>query len=522
MLRIKRDLQMQTLRRTSALRKFAWGRGACAVFVLCASVAMAQTKPTFTTLHQFEFTDGAVPFAPLVQATNGNFYGTTNSGGSSSNNGAIFEITPSGALTPLDDLGAAGYSPYSGLIQATNGSIYGAAFNGGLYGAGTVYEITLGGALDTLYNFCQSGCPDGGAPYAGLVQATNGDLYGTTHGGIGDESIYSYGTVFKIPPSGGTLTTLHSFCSQGPPCTDGSYPYAGLVQATNGDLYGTTYSGGANNAGTVFKITPNGTLKTLYSFCSQPSCTDGGYPYAGLVQASNGDLYGTTLGNGTNPFGDSSYGTVYKITLSGKLTTIYTFCSQSECTDGALPYAGLIQATDGNLYGATLSGGVGAGGCEYAEDVDGCGTVFRIDLSGKHMKTLYSFCVQSGCPDGSGPYGGLIQATDGTFYGTASRGGSQMCGGGCGTVFSLSDGLGPFVEPQTTSGEVGAAVTILGNNLTGASSVTFNGTAAVFTVNSTGTAISTTVPTGATTGTVQVVTAGNTTVSSNVPFTVKQ
>jgi uncharacterized repeat protein (TIGR03803 family) len=188
---------MQPLRRTFSTEGIlnAFGnmgrKRVCAILMLCASAAMAQPRPTFTTLYTLEFTDGAVPFAPLVQATNGNFYGTTNAGGGSGNQGAIFEITPSGGLTTLVDLGAAGYSPYSGLIQATDGNLYGTTWNGGLYGAGTVYGITLGGAPGMLYNFCESGCPDGGAPFAGLVQATNGDLYGTTHGGIGDESIYS-------------------------------------------------------------------------------------------------------------------------------------------------------------------------------------------------------------------------------------------------------------------------------------------------------------------------------------------
>src|ERR1022692_3185202 len=144
--------------------------------------------------------------------------------------------------------------------------------------------------LTTLYSFCSlSGCPDGAEPIAGLVQAANGDLFGTTSGG----SFLSYGTVFRITP-GGTLTTLYSFCSQ-TNCTDGANPYAGLVQAANGDLYRTTNYGGVNgDFGTVFKITPTGTLTTLYSFCSQSGCTDGALLIAGLVQAANGDFYGTT------------------------------------------------------------------------------------------------------------------------------------------------------------------------------------------------------------------------------------
>src|ERR1017187_5485119 len=178
--------------------------------------------------------------------------------------------------------------------------------------------------LTTIHRFCsQSGCPDGAGPYAGLVQAANGGLYGTTLVG----GTNSAGTIFKITP-GGTLTTLYSFCPQ-TNCTDGAEPEAGLFQAANGDLYGTTYFGGTNAQGTVFKITQGGTLTTLYSFCSQTNCTDGATPGAGLVQAANGDLYGTT---------SNGYDTVFKITPGGTLTTLYSFCSQTNCTDGAEPY----------------------------------------------------------------------------------------------------------------------------------------------------------------------------------------
>jgi uncharacterized repeat protein (TIGR03803 family) len=220
----------------------------------------------------------------------------------------------------------------NGLVQATNGDLYGTTNFGAEY-AGTVYKITPSGTLTTVYSFCsQSNCTDGDGPLAGLVQATNGDLYGTT----GNGGANGGGTVFKITPSG-TLTTLYSFCYYGNLCPDGSYPVAGLIQATNGDLYGTTYWGGANGKynGTVFKITPSGTLTTLYRFCSQGGCTDGSEPAAGLVQAANGNLYGTTEEGGAN-----NAGTVFKITPSGTLTTLYSFCSQSGCTDGESPKCG--------------------------------------------------------------------------------------------------------------------------------------------------------------------------------------
>src|ERR1039458_1471192 len=292
-----------TMKRTvNVLSKLNWGTRACAVLVLCATTAIALPAQiaTLTTIHRFcsqsGCPDGAGPYAGLVQATNGGLYGTTYGGGTNSE-GTIFKITPGGTLTTLYSFCSQtnctdGYGPYAGLVQAANGDLYGTTSNGGANGnSGTVFKITPGGTLTTLYRFVcsQSGCPDGVDPTAGLVQAANGDLYGTTYGGgtNGD-----YGTVFKITP-GGTLTTLYSFCSRSG-CTDGQNP-SGLVQAANGDLYGTTAGAGTNGHGTVFKITPSGTLTTLYSFCSRSSaCTDGFQPYAGLVQAANGDFYGTT------------------------------------------------------------------------------------------------------------------------------------------------------------------------------------------------------------------------------------
>jgi len=479
-----------------------------AALILTTLILLVAASPaqTFTTLLNFDYTNGATPYAGLVQATNGNLYGTTGYGGANwrgcegdAGCGTVFKITPSGKLTTLYSFCSQsgctdGQLPAATLIQATNGSFYGTTT--GVYG--TIFKITPSGTLTTLYSFCsQSGCTDGDQPWAGLVQATNGDLYGTTYlGGASDN-----GTVFKITPSG-KLTTLYNFCSQSN-CTDGANPLAGLIQATNGDLYGTTSGGGADGYGTIFRITPSGKLTTLYSFCSQSGCADGANPYYGaLVQATNGNLYGTTYAGGTN-----RYGTIFEITPSGTLTTLYSFCQQSGCPDGKSPQAGLVQATDGNFYGTTYIGG--------AKDH---GTIFKITSSGT-LTTLYSFCSQSNCTDGFDTWPGLVQDTNGTFYGTTQNGGdSSSCPGRCGTVFSLSVGLGPFVETLPTSGKVGAAVKILGTNLTGATSVTFNGTAAVFKVVSKS-LITTSVPTGATTGTVEVTTPKGT-LKSNVVFRV--
>jgi uncharacterized repeat protein (TIGR03803 family) len=451
-----------------------------------------------TTLWSFDGTNGAGPDAALVQGTDGNFYGTT-SGGGSNGYGTIFEINPAGALTTLSGFcpasgctGAHGATPMAGLVQGTNGDLYGTTYSGGANGSGTVFRITPTGTLTTLYSFCsRPGCADGKYPGAALVQATNGNFYGTTSGGGSN----NFGTLFKITANG-SLTTLYSFCSQSN-CTDGEGPGA-LIQATNGDLYGTTVGDGSTSDGTVFKITQSGKLTTLYSFCSQANCADGFHPGARLVQATDGDFYGTTYEGGANGYGS---GTVFKITPSGKLTTLYSFCAQ--CTDGSNPEAGLVQATDGGLYGTTRFGGA-----------NNNGTVFKITPRGT-LTTPYRFCAQGGCTDGSYPEAELIQGTDGNLYGTTSQGGANS---GDGTVFRLSVGLGPFVETQTSVGKVGAAVKILGTNLTGATSVSFNGTAAVFKVVSSS-EITTTVPNGATTGTVKVVTPSGT-LSSNVPFRV--
>ena len=307
-------------------------------------------------------------------------------------------------------------------VQAADGNFYGTTCCGGAYGPGTIFKITPSGTLTTLYNFCsQKNCADGSYPYAGLLQATDGNFYGTTYrGGAND-----YGAVFRVTPSG-TLTTLYSFCSQSN-CADGTLPGAGLVQASDGNFYGTT-SGAPVTQGTVFKITPSGTLTTLYSFCSQPNCSDGADPQAGLVQATDGNFYGTTVDGGTSGnCGFDGCGTVFKITPRGTLTTLHSF----DGGDGYWPFAGLVQATDGNFYGTTYGGGHNS-----------WGTVFKFTPSGT-LTTLYGFCLY--CADGFEPVAGLVQATDDDFYGTTSVGGAagrgncpEPYGKGCGTVFKIT------------------------------------------------------------------------------------
>lgn len=463
-----------------------------AVFLICTATALASAKTTFKNLVSFDGTDDAQPYyESLVQGTNGQFYGTTLYGGGGSGN--VFRIRSSGVLNTVDIF--LGFSPYgagpeTGLVLGKDGNFYGTTTGGGQYGEGIVYQIS-GGVLTTLYNFCpqvnsNGYCPDGRVSIGQLIQGTDGDFYGTTYFGGTNNG----GTVFKVTPQG-ALTTLYSFCAQAS-CSDRQSPNAGLVQATNGKFYGTTTIGGANGQGTVYEVTSSGKFTTLYSFCAQAGCSDGERPFAGLIQAGNGLLYGTASQGGSN-----AGGTVFSISTAGVFKLLYTFCSETACADGETPYGALIQATDGNFYGTTSTGGA----------VVGYGTVFQLTPAG-HLTSLHAFDNS----DGSQPLGGLVQGTNGTFYGTTSL------GGGFGSVFSVSVGLGPFVRTIPTSGKPGANVIILGNNLGEANSVTFNGTAATFKVVSS-TEIRATIPAGATTGTVQVSTP-STTLNSNIAFRV--
>ncbi len=304
-----------------------------------------------TILHSFtnNGSDGCRPTAGLVQGSDGNFYGTTSFCGSGSG-GTVFKITPSGTLTALHNFepgqGDAG-DPYAGVIQASDGNFYGTTTAGGTqHGNGTVYKITPNGTVTVLHSFA---CTDGCAPFGGLVQGSDGNFYGTTRDG--GTNGYNYGTVFKIDANG-SFTLLHTFDGN-----DGGEPYAALIQATDGNFYGTATGAGAHGAGTIFKITPGGTLTSLYSFCAGGfPCADGQSPYAMLVQATDGNFYGTTYVGGAN-----NVGTIFEITSQGALTTLHSFNGG----DGAGPEDGLVQGTNGNFYGTTSTGGANGDGTVF-------------------------------------------------------------------------------------------------------------------------------------------------------------
>jgi uncharacterized repeat protein (TIGR03803 family) len=447
-----------------------WQKGV-ALFLLCAATAIVASAQTFTSLFSFDGTNGFWPDRiSLVQGANGELYGTTYYGGGPDDTGlgTIFKITKAGTLTTLysfDDTDNG--EPDGPLVLATDGNFYGTTFEGGANGGyGTVFQITPNGTVTTLHSFAGT---DGSLPLGGLIQASNGAFYGTTE--LGGAS--NLGTVYKITPDG-ELTTLHSFDG-----IDGTQSWAGLTQATNGNLYGTARSGGTDGVGTLFRITLDGTFETLFNFGG----SDGANPSGGLVQGADGNLYGTT-----------DAGTFFRMTLGGTLTTLCT------CIGGT-PVAGVIQGTDGNFYGTTIDGGA-----------NGDGTVFEITTDGT-ITTLHTFDGT----DGSLVYGGLVQATTGIFYGTTEHGGANVCAAyGCGTVYSLSTGLGPFVAFVHSSGKAGRTGGILGQGFTGTTAVSLNAIPASFTVVS-DTFIRATVPEGATTGYVTVTTPTGV-LTSNVPF----
>ena len=420
-------------------------RHAATVFLLSVATTIAARAQVFNRVD-FDGANGAWPtLMSMVQGIDGSFYGTTRIGGAYAS-GNVFRITLGGKLTtsasfcssaPKEPPNCAdGAYPQAPLLLATDGDFYGTT-SGSEYGAsqGTVFRIDRHGTLTTMHAFTGV---DGSDPEAGVVEGTDGNFYGTTAGGNG--------TVFKMTPDG-TLTTLVSFDG-----ANADVPEAGLVEGTDGNFYGTTFYGGsgscgqaADSCGTVFKVTPSGILTILHTFTGP----DGAFPSAPLVQASDGSFYGTTSG-GNPGEGYQGPGTVFRITPTGELTTLHQFCTQQNCSDGANPEAELVLSPDGNFYGTNR-----AGGNEVA-CYGGCGTAFKMTPGGT-LTTLHSFDGT----DGATPYGGLLQSTDGVFYGTTIYGGNLACYPtvGCGTVFSLNMGLGPFVtfvQAAARAGRTGA------------------------------------------------------------------
>jgi len=370
--------------------------------------ALPISGQTLTTLYSFAGTDGAGPLGPLIQARDGNLYGTTVRGGSR-NSGVVFRISTAGTFETLHSFCsetncADGKYPFSGVIQAADGNFYGTTREGGIGRGGTIFEITAAGTLSVIHSFCLAPCTDGVDPEAGLVQAPDGSFYGTTFWGPGP----GWGTLFHLDTSG-EVTVLYSFCPDNGACLNGANPEA-LVLSANGNLYGTTFIGGAPpGSGTFFSFSPAGKLSTIVSFCQDATCY--GNPKGPVFQASNGDFYGVTGG-----------AFVYRISSTGAFTVLYSFCAQAPCPDDEYALGGLLEGANGKFYGTTVLGGA-----------NNTGTVYEITPSGQ-LTTLYSFCAASGCADGEEPVSKLFQSSNGDLYGTTYRGGAN----GLGTVFRLS------------------------------------------------------------------------------------
>ncbi len=402
------------------MRKLVLGAMVCGLIAFWATAGLVSEAQTLTTLVDFNGTNGSSPsFSALVQGTDGNFYGTTVDGGLGGR-GTVFRMSSSNQLTTLwSFLGPYdGINPRGGLVQGSDGNFYGTTSLLGTHGRGTVFKITRDGMLTPLYSFSGS---DGAYPESTLVLARDGNFYGTTRNGGTDNNCFNgCGTIFRITPAG-VLTTLHSFSY-----ISGHYPVGALVQAIDGNLYGTTNGDGFFGSDMAFKISiqPPYTLTPLHVF---DFYSDGGFPNGGLVQAADGYFYGTAeYGGSSSNCSFDRCGTVFKMTPDGQLTPMHSFAG----TDGGVPIGPLVLATDGTLYGTTEEGGTGLNCTE------GCGTVFQIIPESPYtLTTLYNF----DSADGANPNSGLLQVTSPEFYGTTAAGGSGgNCMGGCGTIFSLS------------------------------------------------------------------------------------
>jgi uncharacterized repeat protein (TIGR03803 family) len=419
------------------------------------------------------------PAATPAQGRDGKLYGTFPSPESTS--GSDFSLSLTGDLQVLHLFGseAGGFFPLAGLTLGSDGNFYGATSSGGTAELGTLYRLSPGGTFTILHNFL--GGSDGSGPLSAPILAADGNFYGTTAGTVATPA-----TVYKYDPSSGTLATIYVF-----DFLHGTNVAAGLLQASDGYLYGVATDGGSHDYGTVFKLDTSGKLFFYYSF---PGGAGGRVPIGPLVEATDGNIYGTTYLGGSTP--KQGYGTVFRTTPQGAVSILFSF---DPATTAYNPLGGLIQATDGYLYG-TLS---------LSKKNEGA--LFRISLSGQY-EALYLFPQTVGSGIGSS----LMQDTNGMFYGSAEYGGAY----GFGAIYSLNMGLRPFVAFVRANGKTGEQAQILGQGLTGTTSVTFNGAPAKFKAVS-DTYMTAIVPSGATTGPV-VVTTPTGPLTSNVSFRISK
>ena len=385
-------------------------RFASALTVAVSSLlAVSSRAQTLTTLHSFHGgADGESPAAGVILDGRGNLYGVTSSGGAVDCGvprgcGTVFELDTAGKETMLHKFTGLpdGNIPSAGLIRDAAGNLYGTTYTGGAHDGGTVFKVLANGKETVLHSF--TGHPDGQGPVASLAGDAKGNLYGTTYYG-GDPAcgyVWGCGTVFKVDASG-KETVLHTFATPG----GGLYPSAGVIRDAAGNLYGTTYAGGAYGFGTVFKLDATGNATLLHSFTGG---TDGGYPLGGLIE--NGNLLFSTTGAG----GAFGFGSVFKMDKSGDETVLYSFTGGA---DGKAPLTALAHDDAGNFYGTTEQGGA----FRY-------GVVFKVDSAGKET-VLHNFTYGA---DGAFPIAGVVRDAAGNLYGTTSSGGTS----GGGVVFKI-------------------------------------------------------------------------------------
>jgi uncharacterized repeat protein (TIGR03803 family) len=382
---------------------------------------------SYTTFHSMSGEageDGQGPNGELVSDTNGNQYGTSYYLGVTTFrceckiSGTVFKLLPKGLPTTLHTFsGPDGEAPSTGLTLGNDGYLYGMTAGGGDYGGGVVYKVNRPGTSFTVLHSFNGPAGDGAMPWHGqLVLGTDGNFYGTTMNG----GAHGQGVVFRMTPAG-AVTVLHHFAGG---ATDGSHPRGGLMQASDGNLYGTTLCGGAHDAasgcsGTVYRITPAGAFTLLHSFDADPARQTGALPQATVTQAG-GMLVGTTTAGGT-----AGFGTVFRMALDGSgYATVHDFAGgvmgATPNADGAAPVGRLLLGADGFLYGTTSLGGTNA--TIYPK---GDGTIFRVSSTGVYA-VLQS--LGSSATDGVHPLAGLNQGSDGTIYGSAETGGANQTG----------------------------------------------------------------------------------------------
>ena len=417
---------------------------ALAVSALVPGVRAQTATPSVIYTFRYTFSDVYVsPLGALVQDAAGNFYGTTQGGGTHGY-GSVYRVTTAGAFTTLYSFtgGGDGSTPSGALLLYSDGNLYGTTFDGGSFGFGTVFSVTTGGTLTTLHGFNRA---DGRSPRSGLVAGTDGRLYGTTVGG----GAYNTGTVFATTPAG-DLTTLHSFVRG-----EGTAPQASLVRGTDGNFYGTTaFNGSTDNRtdgpGGVFRISPAGDFQALHLF-SGPS--EGYGAVAGLVQGSDGAFYGVNPDGGAN-----GNGTIFRVAADGTFQVIYTFSASNYGynNDGIAPLGTLLDGGDGRFYGDANLGGT-----------NGTGTVFAVTPAGA-FTTIYSFSslTRDGTnAEGANPYAGFVRGADGRLYAPISAGGASD--DGTVVAFTLAGTQPSFFAGQVALGNGVYFLTFPNGNLFG-------------------------------------------------------